>query len=296
LVSAAASIPIPLPPQEYLNKEADSSKRMFMKIAGVAGLGLAASSLLPHKADALVFGSTPAANIVGIKDSTNARINPAKEDGNLATIESNTAPLLVSSEGGYIQQDSSHSIAMESGGNLAAINTNTGPLTASGAGGYVRQDSTNSIAMESGGNLAAIATNTGKLTFDGSGNLKTTGGGGGASGNVGLVNTSSVQINPASDDTLILLRRMVKLMESQATVDSGNRQRITIDSLGTSTAVTTSLPVTVSGTVTTSLASTTITGISAGVSVNVGGQTDQMFQDPARTAYAVGIRNNLVFH
>ncbi len=40
---------------------------------------------------------------------------------------------------------------------LAQIDTNTDPLLVSGAGGYVRQDSTATIAKESGGNLAIVA-------------------------------------------------------------------------------------------------------------------------------------------
>lgn len=54
-----------------------------------------------------------------------------------------------------IRQDATASIAKESGGNLATVKTNTDPLVASGGGGYVRQDSTATIAKESGGNLAA---------------------------------------------------------------------------------------------------------------------------------------------
>jgi len=50
--------------------------------------------------------------------------------------------------------------ALESGGNLASVKTNTDPLVAAAAGGYVRQDSTGTIAKESGGNLASIKTNT----------------------------------------------------------------------------------------------------------------------------------------
>jgi hypothetical protein len=51
-------------------------------------------------------------------------------------------------------------LALETGGNLATVKTNTDPLVASGAGGYIRQDSTATIAKESGGNLATIASNT----------------------------------------------------------------------------------------------------------------------------------------
>lgn len=58
----------------------DGNKRNFLKLAGLVGLGLAATQLLPKKADALVFGGTPAANTVGIKNSSNASINPATEE------------------------------------------------------------------------------------------------------------------------------------------------------------------------------------------------------------------------
>jgi hypothetical protein len=40
---------------------------------------------------------------------------------------------------------------------LATIVTNSNPFVASGAGGYIRQDSTATIAKESGGNLATLA-------------------------------------------------------------------------------------------------------------------------------------------
>lgn len=43
---------------------------------------------------------------------------------------------------------------------LSTINTNTAPLVVAAAGGYVRQDSTATIAKESGGNLATLVTNT----------------------------------------------------------------------------------------------------------------------------------------
>jgi hypothetical protein len=58
----------------------DDSKRLFLKVAGVAGLGLAASALFPKSADAYVAGSTPTSNVVGLKNSTNIRINPATEE------------------------------------------------------------------------------------------------------------------------------------------------------------------------------------------------------------------------
>lgn len=58
----------------------DSNKRFFLKALGVAGAGVVASQLLPSKASALVMGSTPASSVVGLKNSSNVRVNPATED------------------------------------------------------------------------------------------------------------------------------------------------------------------------------------------------------------------------
>ncbi len=58
----------------------DSKKRLFLKLLGVAGLGFVGSLILPKKADAYVFGSTPASNVVGLKNAANTRINPATEE------------------------------------------------------------------------------------------------------------------------------------------------------------------------------------------------------------------------
>jgi predicted RNA-binding protein Jag len=275
--------------------EAENKKRMFLKMAGVVGLGTAATLLFPKKAEAIVFGSTPASNVVGVKDAGNTRINPAKEDGNLATIKTNTDGLVASGAGGYIRQDSTATIAKETGGNLASIKTSADTLTTAGGGGYVRQDSTATIAKETGGNLSTLATNipakgqalmaasmpvviaSDQTAIPVSGSFSVEA--------VGLKDTKNTAINPATEDAITYLRRMVKLMESQATVDAGNRQRITIDSLGTGTAVTTTIPV--SGTVTATVSSAAIS--------TMAGQNQQMFQDVARNTYANGIRQNLVF-
>lgn len=58
----------------------DKNKRSFLKVAGIAGAGLVGSLLLPEKADALIMGSSPTTGVVGVKDSTNTRINPATEE------------------------------------------------------------------------------------------------------------------------------------------------------------------------------------------------------------------------
>lgn len=251
------------------NEEVDTDKRGFLKVAGIVGLGALAASALPEKAHAYVMGSSPTSGVVGIKNSANNRVDPALEGGNLASVKTNTDPLVTSGGGAYIRQDSTGTIARESGGNLATL-----------AGKDFATEAT----------LAAIKTQTDKFTFSGS-NLLTTGGGGGSST---LTDTSGTQINPATDDSLQYLRRMVKIMESQAAVDSANRQRITIDSLGTGTAVTTTLPV--SGTVTATVTGATLgAGTAAIGSVNIDGQGRQMFQDFARQAYNSGMRSNLIF-
>jgi hypothetical protein len=250
-------------------KEVDSSRRAFLKIASIAGVGVAASALFPKTAHAYVAGSTPTSNVVGSKDASNVRINPAKEDGNLATIKTNTDSLVAPGAGGYIRQDSTSTIAKETGGNLATIATN---IPAKGQ------------AVMAGSTPVVIASDQAAIPVTGSISIDS----------VGLKDAFDNRITPAQDDSIILLRRIVKLMESQAVVDSGNRQRITLDSIGTNTAVTTTVPV--SGTVTATVAGATLAAGSATIgSVLIAGQNQQMFQDVARNTYANGIRQNLIF-
>ncbi|MFA6301343.1 MAG: hypothetical protein WC609_03260 [Candidatus Paceibacterota bacterium] len=68
------------PLEELTENVKNFDKRAFLKVLGIAGLGLFASSLFPKKTDAYVVGSTPTSNVVGIKDSSNTRINPATDD------------------------------------------------------------------------------------------------------------------------------------------------------------------------------------------------------------------------
>lgn len=92
------------------------------------------------------------------------------------------------------------------------------------------------------------------------------------------VTISSDQIGDnklATDESLILLRRIVKLLESNAVVDSANRQRMVVESLPTLGTVTTVSTVSNIGT--------------------VAGHGLQQFVDIARNAYANGIRSKLNF-
>lgn len=81
---------------------------------------------------------------------------------------------------------------------------------------------------------------------------------------------------PSSDESIILLRRMVKIMESLTVVDANQRQRVTIDSI------------------TGSLVLATVSTVG---NVNAFGGSDARYQliDIARNTYANGIRKNLEF-
>jgi hypothetical protein len=93
-----------------------------------------------------------------------------------------------------------------------------------------------------------------------------------------LANNSGTVINPVQDETVILLRRLVKVMESQAVVDNQMRQRVVVDAMPTTA---------VSGSLTTAGSVSTLNQI-AGV--------DSRWQivDWSRQAYNSGIRSNLI--
>ncbi len=243
----------------------DESKRLFLRLAGVAGLGMVAATVLPKKAEALMLGSSPQSTATGVKNAAGTRINPATED-TLALMKAQTDKL-----------------TFDAGSNPANLKVNiaAGIVGVKNVGGTTVNPATEDT-------LALMKAQTDKLTFDGGTNLLTSVGG---TGNiVGLKDTTGTQLNPATDDSLVYLRRMVKLMESQGTVDVGNRQRVVVDAFGTGivTGVGNSgagVPrVTVS---TDSAFSTTITSFL--------GAGDQAFQDVARNTYANGIRANLQF-
>jgi len=44
-----------------------------------------------------------------------------------------------------------------------------------------------------------------------------------------IANSSGENVNPSTDETILLLRRMVKMMESNAVVDANMRQRVSVD-------------------------------------------------------------------
>lgn len=91
------------------------------------------------------------------------------------------------------------------------------------------------------------------------------------------------------DDQIVLLRRLIKLIETQAACDPQQRQRITLDSISAGVALPTVTAVTTVTTVTTVSTVTAVNNI-----VAMAGWNQQMFVDPARTAYN-SLRNQLTF-
>lgn len=82
----------------------------------------------------------------------------------------------------------------------------------------------------------------------------------------------------ALDDTILLLRRILKIAESLSNVDAGGRQRIVLDSIAAGLTL---------------AAVTTVSTVS-----NVGtisGVDHRQFIDQSRIAYNTGIRQNLIF-
>lgn len=104
-----------------------------------------------------------------------------------------------------------------------------------------------------------------------------------------LVDEKNAKINPSSEEAIILLRRMVKILENQQAVDPQQRQRITVDAITAGVALPTVAAVTA---ITNALPAGTNTIGNIGT-VNAWNQ--QMFADPARTAYNTGIRSQLTF-
>jgi len=68
----------------------DKRRRLFLKALGAIGLGALGVSMFPRKASALVMGGTPATSVVGLKDDSNLRINPATEETLQTAVTGNT--------------------------------------------------------------------------------------------------------------------------------------------------------------------------------------------------------------
>jgi hypothetical protein len=93
-----------------------------------------------------------------------------------------------------------------------------------------------------------------------------------------ITNERDVVVNPASEESIVLLRRIAKTLETQSACDPQQRQRVTIDSIAAAQTIATV---------------TTVGSITNLASLN--GWNQQMFADPARHAYNSGIRSQLTF-
>ena len=252
---------------EVEDTEIDDKKRAFLKLAGVVGVGALATTLIPKKAEAFMFGSSPSSTTMGVKNSSGTKINPATED-TLAGMKAKTDLM-----------------TFDNGTSPGNLNVN---VVAGGVNLKNLSGTTISPATED--TLAAIKLQTDKLTFTGSGPataLQTSVGG---TGNiVGIKDKTSTQINPATEDSLVYLRRIVKLLESVGTIDSQQRQKVVVDGFGS---VVTGIAGSVAGVPRVTLANDTT--ISATITT-LAGWNDGMFADPARTAYSIGIRGYLKY-
>ncbi|HUD44299.1 MAG TPA: hypothetical protein VMR41_02020 [Patescibacteria group bacterium] len=128
-----------------------------------------------------------------------------------------------------------------------------------------------------------------------------------------VTNSSGTIINPAQDEGVILLRKIVKLLESSATIDAKQRQKVVMEAVGNSNGTPTEAAGTipVSGAMTLSGSSNAVNSTAVASSVNVGNVTiqygpqastagtgiDSRFSmiDTARNAYANGIRPNMIW-
>lgn len=89
--------------------------------------------------------ATPGAHVVALGRSLPSGTNPIGQVTANAGTNLNTSALAL------------EATQLTGNGSLASIKTNTDPLVTASGGGYVRQDSTATIAKESGGNLASLA-------------------------------------------------------------------------------------------------------------------------------------------
>lgn len=108
-----------------------------------------------------------------------------------------------------------------------------------------------------------------------------------------VANTSGTAVNPAQDETIILLRRIAKLLESNAVTDANQRQRVIVEQATAANLLVTANTTAVASTV--NMGQVVVGyGPQAAVAANI---IDSRFQliDIARNSYANGIRSRLTW-
>jgi hypothetical protein len=122
--SIELSAEIVSPPEEVKVIQENTKKRLFLKLLGVVGLGFIGTLVLPKRADAYVFGSAPASSVVGVKNASNTRINPATDE----SVQALGAGLGVSKA--TVSLAASGNVLSPSSGNKIRVYSNRFSLTA----------------------------------------------------------------------------------------------------------------------------------------------------------------------
>ena len=105
----------------------------------------------------------------------------------------------------------------------------------------------------------------------------------------------------SQDDTLVILARILKLLESLSIVDSAQRQRVVVDAFGAALSVTVSSGnITVAGTVAVSTVGSITGALPTGANTignvttsTIAGMDREMYINQARVAYNTGISAKL---
>lgn len=237
----------------------------------------ATGAAVPGSADYVGFNS--GGNLVGVSSANPFPVTvgnfPATQNVNIVGGSSGNA---AAGTTGAAVPSSADYVGYNSGGNLVGVSSAT-PLPVN----VVAGSSGNAAASATG---AAVPASADYIGVNVDGNLQ------GVSASNPMPVTAPTALLTAADRTenlIEMMARIVKLLESNAVVDSAQRQRITLDSI---TGALTLATVTTVGTVSTITAGT-ITTVN-NLAANAGMDREQ-YINIARNTYATGIRTQLTF-
>lgn len=109
------------------------------------------------------------------------------------------------------------------------------------------------------------------------------------SDSVNVNNSSGEKINPATEETVLLLKRLVRILDSVATVDVQNRQRVVVESAAQTS-------ITIAAAQTLATLTTVTNAVPVGNVATMGGVDPRFeFMELARISYSNGIRSKLSF-
>lgn len=215
-----------------------------------------------------------------IKNKLGKRINPATED-TLAGIKNKTDQLTFDSD-----SNTPKNLEVNIAGSINLGVSNSG----------------NGMATKA--TLDAIQNKTSSLTFDNTSSLVTSGVAPTLADAVQIKDVTQTTTNEISNEKIILLRRMVKLMESKGTISAANQitigtissgfKKVVIDSFKSGDSITLAGP-SGPGIPVVSISNEANVDTYIQAPTNFMGWNTQMFKDAARFAYAKNIRRNLSF-